>query len=180
MREILGMTEMFCTWVVCRHEISLNLCGGTVHFTVCKLYIKKHLNPDVSAFKIEKCIPAFSVSWGVRKVYDSVPMTIIKEKLAAILNIIWTWLKMVDVTDLPSNESSMWEATQSPVEPECFCQERWARFLWADSYRWEGAKPGVQSADPGESTNHNRHAAPPWLDGACGQLGWSRTGLRLF
>lgn len=39
------------------------------------------------------------------EICDSVTVTIVKEKLAAILNNVEEWLKMVKVMDLPSHES---------------------------------------------------------------------------
>ena len=50
----------------------------------------------------------FRLCWQLRclkEVCDSVTVTIVKEKLAATLNNVWEWLKMVQVMDLPSQES---------------------------------------------------------------------------
>lgn len=81
-------------------------------YTECKLYLKNTPNPDDSAFKTENYINGpmilcfFSqLRCVIRNTSDSVTVTIIKEKLAAILNTIWKRLKIVQVRDLPSNES---------------------------------------------------------------------------
>lgn len=45
----------------------------------------------------------------VTEVRDSVTVTVVKEKLATILNHVEGWLKMSKVMDLPSHESYLWE-----------------------------------------------------------------------
>lgn len=45
----------------------------------------------------------------VTEVCDSVTVTVVKEKLATILNHVEGWLKIIKVMDLPSHESSLWK-----------------------------------------------------------------------
>lgn len=103
--NVLYFVGAWLTWVIRLHETSL-------HLYQMYLYLKNTPNPDDSTFKTENYIngPVILCFFDqlrcvIRNTFDSVTVTIVKEKLAAILNTIWKWLKIVQVRDLPSNES---------------------------------------------------------------------------